>query len=203
MRSLGWREASAIASRPAAVPATFARNNEAVGFSGGGGAILPLWGDKLQLQGNVLYGQGIGRYDAAQLFDFTVNSHGEVDPLTGYSIMAGITSHNAIKDFDLYAYAGENHVFNHFGGTAGGFGNPANVVLNSGCDILNSALCSGTSGPTIGGAGGEHHRNLGQGQIQDVWQVTGGFYWRLYDGDKGVATWGIQEAYTSGHNTRG
>ena len=27
--------------------------------------------------------------------------------------MGGITSHNAIKDLDLYAYAGENHVFNH------------------------------------------------------------------------------------------
>ena len=37
------------------------------GFSGGGEMILPIWGDKLQLQGNVLYGQGIGRYDAAQL----------------------------------------------------------------------------------------------------------------------------------------
>ena len=141
----------------AASPTTFAGNNEAVGFSGGGGAILPLWGDKLQLQGNVLYGQGIGRYDAAQLFDFTVNSRGEVDPLTGYSIMAGITSHNAIKDLDLYAYAGENHIFNHFGGSFGGFGNPANVNLNSGCDILNSAVCSGTTGPTIGGALNEHH----------------------------------------------
>ena len=27
--------------------------------------------------------------------------------------MGGLTSHNAIKDLDLYAYAGENHVFNH------------------------------------------------------------------------------------------
>ena len=86
--------------------------------------ILPIWGDKLQLQGNVLYGQGIGRYDAAQLADFTFNADGSVAPLTGFSIMAGLTSHNAIKDVDLYAYAGENHVFNHISG-AFGFGNPA------------------------------------------------------------------------------
>ena len=100
------------------------QNNEAFGFSGGGGAILPIWGDKLQLQGNVLYGQGIGRYDAAQLSDVTFNPNGNVDPLTGYSIMGGMTSHNAIKDLDLYAYAGENHVFNHVT-TGTGFGNPA------------------------------------------------------------------------------
>ena len=118
-----------------------ARNNEAIAFSGGGGAILPIWGEKLQLQGNVLYGQGIGRYDAAQLFDATFSPDGSVDPLTGFSIMGGITSHNAIKDLDLYAYAGENHVFNHFG-DATGFGNPANLN-NSGCDILGSLLCSG------------------------------------------------------------
>ena len=34
-------------------------------------------------------------------------------PLTGYSIMAGLTSHDAVKDLDVYAYAGENHVFSH------------------------------------------------------------------------------------------
>ena len=55
-------------------------NNQEYGFSGGGGAILPLWGDKLQLQGNVLYGQGIGRYDAAQLPDATINAAGDVRP---------------------------------------------------------------------------------------------------------------------------
>ena len=109
--------------------------------------------------------------------------------------MAGITSHNAIKDLDLFAYAGENHIFNHFGGSFGGFGNPANVNLNSGCDTLNSPNCSGTTGPLATATSGTG-TTLGQGQIQDVWQVTGGFYWRLYDGDKGVAAWGIQDAYT-------
>ena len=59
------------------------QNNQEYGFSGGGGAIVPLWGDKLQLQGNVLYGQGIGRYDAAQLPDATINAAGDVVPLTG------------------------------------------------------------------------------------------------------------------------
>lgn len=165
---------------------TNGHNDEVVAFSGGGGAILPIWGDKLQLQGNVLYGQGVGRYDAAQLFDATFSPNGSVDPLTGFSIMGGITSHNAIKDLDLYVYAGENHVFNHFAdGT--GFGNPA-LLNNSGCDILGSALCSGTS---VNGSG-----NLSQGQLQDVWQVTGGFWHSVYDGDKGRVVWGLQDSFT-------
>ena len=40
--------------------------------------------------------------------------------------MGGVTSHNAIKGLDLYAYAGEDHVFNNFA-DAVGFGNPINL----------------------------------------------------------------------------
>jgi hypothetical protein len=156
------------------------QNNQSYGFSGGGGAILPLWGDKLQLQANVLYGQGIGRYDAAQLPDFTVTSSGSVAPLTGFSIMGGITSHNAIKDVDLYAYAGENHVFSKvtFVKSAGfGFGN--GIINNSGCFADPSLLNTNCAA-----------------EINDVWQVTGGFWHRLYDGDKGIAVWGMQDSFT-------
>ena len=168
-----------------------AHNDEVVAYSGGGGVILPIWGDKLQLQGNVLYGQGVGRYDSAQLNDATFSPNGSVDPLTGFSIMGGITSHNAIKDLDLYAYAGENHVFNHFGdGT--GFGNPA-TFSNLGCDVLGSGACVGTTGATT----------LGQGQIQDVWQVTGGFWHSVYDGNKGKVVWGLQDSFYGRYDPRG
>ena len=184
----GFRDRIIPGGSTATISGTSARNDEAVGFSGGGDMILPIWGDKLQLQGNVLYGQGIGRYDAAQLADFTFNADGSVAPLTGYSIMAGLTSHNAIKDVDLYAYAGENHVFNHISG-AFGFGNPASSFTNVGCDTLGGA-CAGTTSAFNGST------TLGLGQIQDVWQVTGGFWHRLYDGDKGVVAWGLSDSYT-------
>ena len=157
------------------VPGAPTQNNDAWGFSGGGGLIVPIWGDKLQLQGNVLYGQGVGRYGTDSLPDFTVLRDGSVDPLTGFSIMAGVTSHNAIKGLDVYAYAGEDHVFNHFNDSVG-FGNPVNLD-NSGCDILGSTHCSSS-------------------QISDVWQVTGGFWHSLYDGDKGKAVWGVQDSFT-------
>ena len=73
----GFRDRVDAALRPAWQSRTTMKT---YGFSGGGGAILPLWGDKLQLQGNVLYGQGIGRYDAAQLPDATINAAGDVVP---------------------------------------------------------------------------------------------------------------------------
>jgi hypothetical protein len=184
----GFRDRIIPGGSTATTSGTSARNDEAVGLSGGGGMILPIWGDKLQLQGNVLYGQGIGRYDAAQLADFTFNADGSVAPLTGFSIMAGLTSHNAIKDVDLYAYAGENHVFNHISG-AFGFGNPASSFTNVGCDILGGA-CAGTTSAFNGST------TLGLGQIQDVWQVTGGFWHRLYDGDKGIVAWGLSDSFT-------
>ena len=42
--------------------------------------ILPIWGDKLQLQGNVLYGQGVGRYGTDTLPDATINTAGAQFP---------------------------------------------------------------------------------------------------------------------------
>ena len=75
--------------RVAGVAGVATQNNDTFGFSGGGGMILPIVGDKLQLQGNVLYGQGVGRYGTDSLADFTVNPDGSVAPLTGFSIMGG------------------------------------------------------------------------------------------------------------------
>ena len=148
---------------------------------------MPLWGDKLQLQGNVLYGQGIGRYDAAQLPDATINAAGDVVPLTGYSIMAGLTSHNAIKDLDLYAYAGENHVFSHVtfnsAGTAFGFGD----------GTIDNTLCFAAKGNLTGI---NNSTSSCAGQINDVWQVTGGFWHSVYDGKLGKVVWGLQESFT-------
>ena len=140
--------------------------------------IVPIWGDKLQLQGNVLYGQGIGRYDAAQLPDFTVRRRWDRGPLTGFSLMGGMTSHNAIKDLDLYAYAGENHVFNHVVESA-------NRVWRRPYKQFSGCLAITSRSNTTCAA-----------EINDVWQVTGGFWHSLYDGNKGKVVWGLQDSFT-------
>ena len=33
-------------------------------------------------------------------------------------------------------------------------------------------------------------------QINDVWQVTGGFWHSLYDGEFGKVVWGVQDSFT-------
>lgn len=150
-------------------------NDTTVAFSGGGGMILPLAGPRLQLQANVLAGQGIGRYTSSQLPDFTFNPDGSVAPLTGVSFMVGLTG-KPMKDVDAYVYGGEDKVLDHFAGTTG-YGNPA-IINNTGCDIEFSAAGTCTA------------------NLQSVWQVTAGFWQKLYDGDKGVVQWGPQYSYT-------
>ena len=100
--------------------------------------------------------------------------------------MAGLTSHNAIKDLDLYAYAGENHVFNHVtfsGATPFGFGD----------GTIDNGLCfAANHNPT----GINNSSSACAGQINNVWQVTGGFWHSIYDGKLGKVVWGIQDSLT-------
>jgi hypothetical protein len=158
---------------------TRGENDSVVAFSGGGGAILPILGKDLQLQGNVLFGHGIGRYTSSQLADFTYNADGTIAPLKGVSFMVGATS-QAIKGVDLYVYAGQDKVYPYASG-AFGYGNPNFPPSNnSGCNIEGSpaATCTGAT------------------QLTSVWQVTGGFWDHLYDGEKGIVQWGVQDSYT-------
>ena len=152
-------------------------NDKTVAFSGGGGMILPLMGTKLQLQANVLAGEGIGRYTSSQLADFTFDADGNVAPLMGVSFMVGLTAKPTDK-LDVFVYGGQDKVFTHSSGNFG-YGNEL-VIDNSGCDIEGSpaSTCTGAS------------------QLSSVWQVTAGFWDKLYEGDKGVMQWGLQDSYT-------
>ena len=79
-------------------------NNDNVGFAGGAGVILPVM-PKLDLQGNFMAGQGIGRYGSVQLPDLAFTTTGEVKPLTGYSALVGAVAHPC-PSWDTYIYAG-------------------------------------------------------------------------------------------------
>ena len=154
-------------------------NDYEMAFSGGGGIILPILGDRLQLQGNILAGRGIGRYTSSQLADFTFNEDGSITPLSGVSFMVGATS-RPTDDLELYVYGGQDKVFKHVSG-AFGYGNPNFPPSdNSGCDIEGepASTCTGAS------------------QLSSVWQITAGFWHHLYDGDMGSVQWGIQDSYT-------
>ncbi len=152
-------------------------NNTRGGGGVGGGAILPLIGDKLSFQASALAGYGISRYGSGQLPDSTIGPNGAPDLLPEVQALVGFTGHPK-PEFDLYAYGGTEQLgrrsFN-LNGKAYGYGNPA--YSNAGCDIeLSTAVCTGnTSGITQG---------------------TIGAWWRFLQGNFGTVQSGIQYSYT-------
>jgi hypothetical protein len=56
----------------------------------GGSALLPVIPKLLDLQGSVLYGQGVGRYMTSQLPDAVIGPNGALTPVAGLSFLVGL-----------------------------------------------------------------------------------------------------------------
>ena len=145
-------------------------NNDAVGFSGGAGVILPVIPKILDLQGNFMAGQGVGRYGSVQLPDLAFTPQGEVKPLTGYSAMVGAVAHPC-PTWDTYLYAGYEGV------------NRENFVTTV------------AEAPSIGY--GDFNLPIGEQQSSQVWQITGGVWDRIYEGNFGKVQIGAQYSFTN------
>jgi hypothetical protein len=153
--------------------------HDTAGFGFGGGLIVPIIPKLLDLQGSAMAGRGIGRYGAGLLPDATLNPDGSLRPIGEVIGMAGLTLH-ATPQLDIYAFAGiekENPAYGVVPTAAGGvtfFGYGTPNALNSGCSIMNAAAatCSG--------------------QTQTVWQVTAGFWDKVYSGSYGEVRVGVQ-----------
>jgi uncharacterized membrane protein len=152
-----------------------------IAFGGGGGAnlIIPVVPKWLDIQASVLAGQGIGNYGSAQIADVTTNEFGQPVPIPMIQSMVGAVAHPA-PNWDVYFYGGAEKAFsktftNQFGNQ---FGYGVQTANNTGCTVENTAstLCQGVTGL--------------------VWQLTGGFWDRLYQGKAGTASWGLQYSYT-------
>lgn len=78
-----------------------ATNNTTFGWGIGGSALLPAIPKFLDLQGSILYGQGIGRYASGQLPDVTFDAQGKLSPITALQAMVGAIAH-VTPDLDIY-----------------------------------------------------------------------------------------------------
>ncbi len=145
-------------------------NNDAVGFAGGAGVILPVMPKMLDLQANFMAGQGIGRYGSVQLPDLAFTSNGEVKPLTGYSALVGAVAHPC-PSWDTYVYAGYEGV--------------------------NRANYATTVADTTSIGYGDFDLPIGEQQTSDVWQITAGFWDRIYEGNFGKVQIGAQYSFTN------
>ena len=162
------------------------RNNTALAGGGGAGAILPLIKGKLDLQGNALIGEGIGRYGSVQLPDATFSQSGTPLPLPEVIAMVGLVGHPS-KAFDLYAYVGTEQITHRksFREGSKGYGYGSPLYSNVGCNTEQPLPATGASmaQPCTANTSG-------------VVQGTLGAWWRFLKGDYGTMQTGVQYSYT-------
>jgi len=164
--------------RIASTATTSERMNYTEGYGIGFGAIMPVIKGKLEVTAKGLLGQGIGRYGSAGLPDVTLNPiTGEMKPLREAQVLGGIEYHPN-KRFDFFAYGGDEYVARYAmsapGGAAGGYGSP----------LVSYASC--TSEVAI---------NTCSGANRNIYEVTGGYWFKLFQGRFGRIQYGNQIEY--------
>jgi len=161
-----------------------------VGWGVGGSALMPIWPKFVDLQGSILYGQGLGRYGSSQLPDVTIGPDGTLQPLRTLQALVGFVAH-PWEGLDVYGYAGQEQVFSNFwtvGGVNGGYGNPA--FANTGCIAEN--MGSGPAGFNDPIAGTSCS---GATNVQRTQELTIGFWQNIYKGNFGRFVYGLQYEY--------
>jgi hypothetical protein len=137
------------------------------GWGAGGNVLLPVWPKFVDLQGSVLYGQGIGRYSSSQF-------------------LVGAVAH-PFGGTDIYAYYGQDQTQANawtVGGVEGGWGNSA---FAESCGAL---IPDSTDSPGFNAGTGVCAAN-----VQRVQEFTIGFWQDIYKGDLGRARVGLQYEY--------
>jgi hypothetical protein len=145
-------------------------------FTGGGGvgAVIPVVEKMVDVQGNFMVGQGIGRYGPALLPDYAFAPNGAIKPLTEYMGSLGVITH-PLPTWTAYFYGGAEKVLRMDTGANTAFGYGDYALNNSGCNTINGTC---------------------QAQTSTVWQVTGGFWKDLYKGSYGNMKVGLQDSLT-------
>lgn len=153
-------------------------NTNKSGWGVGGGFIAAVIPRRLDVQGNVLYGRGIGRYGPAQLADASYSTDGSLSALPEVIALAGATFH-ATPSIDIYGYAGLEQGSRSYNmsptGVITGVGGPN--IVDTGCYLEGSAsaTCTGTTRREI--------------------ELTGGFWDKIYKGSFGEVRVGAQYAF--------
>lgn len=167
-------------------------------YGGGVGAsfILPVIAKKLDVVGEGLFGNGIGRYGAGVGPDVTIRPDGKLIPIRGYQGLGGLESHPTPK-LDVYAYVGGEY----YQRTA--YISPTATTVNArgvgyGSPFINVANCaigfsSGTPPVVTTEA---NFAATCSAQSRYVYEAQPGFWYRFYRGPKGTLQFGGSYSYT-------
>ncbi len=161
----------------------------AFGWGVGGSLLVPAIPKFLDLQGSILYGEGIGRYSSSQLPDAVIGPTGALTPVKGLDFMLGAVAH-PWSGLDIYVYYGQDRTYANpwtVGAAQGGWGNPN--FVNNGC--LNQNLTGGTLGAFNTPIAGFTCTF----DVQRVQEFTIGLWQTLYQGELGRAVAGAQYEY--------
>ena len=157
-------------------------NNVTYGGGIGAAAVLPVVAKKADFMLEGLIGTGIGRYGASASPDVTIRPDGWIIPLRAFHVMGGLEFHPQPK-LDLYLYGGNEYTARadylnpNDPAKPAGYGSPLANNTNCGAEILlnTSAACGA--------------------QNKDLYEGTGGFYYRFYKGPFGTLQYGMQLEY--------
>ncbi len=152
-------------------------------FGGGGGIafVLPVVKSKMDLIGETLVGNGIGRYGSGGGFDVTLRPDATIVPVRSYHALLGPEVHVG-KNLDLYLYGGEEYYARaaYVSATGAGVGYGSPLLNNSGCRVEQTTSTT-PSCPN---------------QTRYAFEVTPGFWYRFYKGSSGTVQWGVQYSYS-------
>ena len=134
-----------------------------------------------------LVGRGIGRYGTSQLSDVIVAGDGSLKAVPEGMLLGGLTAH-VTPSLDVYGFAGIEKELRTYGensdGTYYGLGRPtANTASVASCN----------QEPNVGGS--TTLCNTGNGNNKQIFQLTAGFWDKIYKGSFGEVRVGAQYQY--------
>ena len=148
--------------------------------------VIPKWVD---IQGSVLYGQGIGRYASSQIADVVIGPNGSLQPITSTQFLVGAIAHPFTGN-DIYFYYGEEDTQSKpwtVGGVQGGWGNGAFPEVCGVTPVAASSVAIGFNGSSAFCAA----------NVKRAQEFTVGFWQDIYKGDLGRARVGVQYEYVT------
>jgi len=186
--------------------------NNSIDMGGiGGGFRIPL-GKAANTGLKGLYGPGVGRYSASGLSDVTSNRWGGFRPLHNTSILYSFEA-MVTRRLQVYANYGIDYVGrgadsgttlaaptaaknskNVWGGT---WKAPAAAAVGYGSPLLDNSKCLLDTAPGYNGSSTGFYSGASCGaQTRNVQEITAGYWYDIYKGDRGRLRQSVQYAHT-------
>jgi hypothetical protein len=152
-------------------------------------AVLPIVPKKVDIVFASLFGQGIGRYGPGGGTDVTFKTDGDLAPIRGAQVYAGLEVHPNPKLDVLLYYGNEYYARTQYSATL-------SPTLIAGTTLPNN-IGYGTIGSDLRGCRFEFPSGFGcSATTRDIYEITPGFWYRFYKGPAGTIQYGLFYSYT-------